>query len=879
MTKHSGLTAEEARKKFSEFGLNEIHEVKKNSPILLLLNQVKKNYILYLLFAAAALSFIVGKSITAYTIITVIIVVVGVGFIQEYRAEKAISALKSMLMSRSRVMRDGKEVEIESTQIVPGDIVLLRAGEKVPADCMIIDEDEVRVDESVLTGESNEVKKSSGKNVDTASDEQKIYMGTFVISGKCVGQVMHTGMNTRFGGIAGMVSATQKSLPLQDKINKISTYMVAVALTISVLMGTVLFLRADTINPEFITSTLILMIALSVSAFPEGLPLVLIMTLANGVSKMAKKNAIVNRMSVIESLGETTVICTDKTGTITTGEMTVRKIVLDGKKIDVIGRGFSTDGQFEIGGKVFDGHDNHQFQELLKCSVACNDSKIEKTEIDHQYLPHGSTTEVALLIMAGKKGLFTEDSEFNRIEEMPFTSERKLMSVLVDDKDKRKVYVKGAPEMVLKHCQYYLEGNQKQKMTEKRMEELHEENKSMTSKALRTLALAYKEHGSDSKEYEEGGLIFLGIVGMEDPARVEAKDAVAACLKAGIKVKIITGDNKDTARAIAREVGIEGKVMTGEEIAALSDEELKDEVLDVALFVRVNPEHKLRIVKALKAHDEIVAMTGDGVNDAPALKEAHIGIAMGIKGTDVSRSVADIVLRDDNFATIVVAIAEGRTIFSNIRKFVSYQLSCNMAELMILFVGVLLAPTLGWEVPVLLAIQILFMNLVTDNLPALTLGFNPSSKDVLRARPRKKVQIMDRGIVSLIIVTGIIMCLVTLTTHFVSFNILGESADYARTQALVALICIEIATAFTFRSFRKKVLTRSPFVNRYLFIASAISVLATIVIVYTPAARVFETVPLHLNGWVIAAIAALCLVVVFDIGKEINKKFRFLPTR
>jgi Ca2+-transporting ATPase len=364
---------------------------------------------------------------------------------------------------------------------------------------------------------------------------------------------------------------------------------------------------------------------------------------------------------------------------------------------------------------------------------------------------------------------------------------------------------------------------------------------------------------------------------MEDPPREEALAAVETCQKAGIKVKLITGDNRDTAVAIAKRIGIEGKVIEGDALEVMTDDELEKEVYEIAVFARVKPEHKLRIVKALKNNGEIVAMTGDGVNDAPALKEAHIGIAMGVRGTDVSRSVSDVILKDDNFATIVAAVSEGRTIFNNIRKFTSYQLSCNFAELLILFVGVLVAPIFGWEVPVLLAIQILFMNLVTDNLPAITLGFNPTSSDVLRAKPRKKSEIIDRSLVALILTTGVIMATLSLITYYISFNILNQTSAFARTEALVSLILIEIATAFIFRSFRKPVLTRSPFANKYLVVASLLSLLATLAIVYTPLNTLFEVVPITLSGWIVAVAAGLTIISIYDIGKEINKVAKIIP--
>ena len=878
MTHLQGLTTDDAAKKLREFGPNEIKDVKKTTPLTILLRQIRKNYVLYLLFGAAIISFFVGKGITTYTLLAVIAAVIITGFIQEYRAEKAIGALKEMLMPISRVLRNGKEVEVESTQLVPGDILLLRAGERVPADCVLREESEVRIDESILTGESAEVKKTATHKTDEILDESKVFMGTFVVSGKCIGEVFHTGMSTKFGSIAGMVSTAEKELPLQNKINKISAYMIVVSLTMSVLTGAVLFMRADAINAEFITGTLILVIALSVSAFPEGLPVVLITTLATGAARMAKKNAIVNRMSVIESLGEATVICTDKTGTVTTGEMTIKKIILGDSTIDVTGSGFEGKGEFVENGKTVSLSENEQFEKLLHCGVICNDARIERTGDDSRFIVKGSATEGALLVLASKKELYAEDVQSERIEEMPFTSERKMMSVLVSRGKTNTIFAKGAPEILLEKCAYMLHGDKKEKLTKEKREEILAENKKLTSDALRTLALAFAPSSAE-KTYKEEELVFLGIVGMEDPPREEAKQAVEACQNAGIKVKLITGDNRDTAIAISNRIGITGKVIEGYEMDSMTEEDLEREVRDTAIFVRVKPEHKLRIVKALKKDGEIVAMTGDGVNDAPALKEAHIGIAMGRRGTDVSRSVSDIILRDDNFATIVTAIAEGRTIFANIRKFTSYDLSCNMAELLVLFMGVLLSPFFGWEVPVLLAIQILFMNLITDNLPAISLGFNPTSKDVLQFRKKKKTEIIDRPGVVLIVFTASLMAIATLIAYTFSLNVLGQSVEIARTEALISLICLEIAVAFTYRSFRKKVFTRSPFANKYLAIASVLSVLATIIIVYTPVNVLFETVPVPFSAWIVAVIASLIVIAIFDVAKEINKHIRFIPVQ
>lgn len=863
-TTYKGLTHAEAESALSRFGKNEISDVNKITPLGILFRQVKKNFVIYLLAFTAIISFLVGKDITAYTILAVITLVVVVGFIQEYRAEAAVSALKRMVNQMSVVIRNGKKEEILSSLIVPGDIVILSSGDKVPADAEILASNELRVDESVLTGESVEVSKKSG--------EDKVFMGTFVVNGRAYVRVGETGMNTRFGKIAGMISDTEKSVPLQDKVNRISKYMVGVAITMSLLTGGLMFFRAESLNPETIVNIVILVIAMSVAAFPEGFPVVLITTLATGASRMAKQNAIVNRMSIIETLGETTIICTDKTGTITKGEMTVRDIYLPGRNIKVTGEGYSTNGSFVDGEFSLRPERGDDLYQLLTASVMCNDASIERTGQAATYRVKGTPTEAALLIMGAKGDIFYNQKLYNRIDEKPFSSERKMMSILAESDKSRNVYAKGAPEVILSRVSHVLKNGKIIKITPKIKRDIIRENKKMTAVSLRTLAVAYKPMSKRKSAYTENSLVFIGLVGMEDPPRPEAKAAIQAARDAGIKVKMITGDNKDTARVIAGEVGLVGKIMTGRELDEVGDKELGDVIEDIAVFARVRPEHKLRIVNLLKKRGEIVTMTGDGVNDAPALKGAHIGVAMGKNGTDVSRSVADLTLKDDNFATIIYAVKEGRTIFNNIKKFVSYQLSCNLAELMILFVGVLLAPLFGWSVPLLLALHILFMNLVTDNLPAITLGLNRSSNDIMSDKPRKSGNILTRPMFFVMVFNGILMGLVTLIVYYVSYNVTGESVETSRTIALVTLIMLEIASAFNFRSFRYGVLTRSLFVNPYLLWASLISFAATLAILYTPLRNTFETTPLALAEWVVAVMAAVFILVVYDLLKFYSTK-------
>ncbi len=874
MFTQKGLTKKEAEQRLRQYGPNEIKDISKTTPLKILLRQVKSNFIIYLLFIAMLISFFVGKSVTAYTIFAVILMVIMAGFIQEYRSEKAISALKEMLVPVSIVIRGGGEQEILSKNLVPGDVILLRNGEKIPADCILLDEKELRVNESVLTGESKEIKKKAGSE---RTEENLVFMGTYVVNGRALAKVLHTGMNTKFGKIAGLISTTEKELPLQRKVNHIAGYMAILVIIVSVLTGITIFLRAEVINKEVIVNILILVIALAVSAFPEGLPVALITALSTGAHRMAKLNAIVNRMSIIETLGETTVICSDKTGTITAGEMTVKKIFAGNSFYDVSGVGYEAEGEFSYKHKRIDIKKEPFYDVLFSNAVLCNDARIERTGQDKEFRANGSPTESALLVLAAKAGLYQEDISYWRIMEIPFNSNRKIMSVLCQKGKEKIVYSKGAPEYLIERCGFVQKGGRITKLTEKDKTAILAASGSMARDSLRILAFAYKKINPLSKEHLdkehlEESLIFIGLVGMEDPPREGVKESIKQCRSAGISVMMVTGDNKETALSIAKEIGLSGKLMLGQELDNITDDELPKIIRSISIFARVKPEHKLKIIKALKSNGEIVIMTGDGVNDAPALKEAHVGVAMGKSGTDVSRSVADLTLKDDHFSTIVLAISEGRTIFKNIRKFATYQLSCNFAELSILFIGVLLSPLLGWQAPLLLALQILFMNLVTDNLPAITLSFNPSSKDVMIEGPRKKSEILNKNFIGLLVFNGVLMTALVLLSYFFTFNIFGKSVEYSRTVALMTLIFLEIASAFSFRSFRKGVLSRSLLVNPHLVYASAISLIATLTIIYSPLNKLFETVPLAIDGFIIGLSLSLLLVIVFDVLKFVNGK-------
>lgn len=870
-----GLTSNEAQKRLIEYGFNEIVEVSKSTPLKILWRQIKSNFVIYMLTITVLVSLIVGKPITAYIILADIVVVILVGFFQEYKAEESINSLKKMLTPISIAYRDGKKKEIPSKEIVPEDIILLGNGEKIPADCELLEFFDLRVNESALTGESNEIAKVAAVNNNRQiTDQNRLFMGTYIVNGRCIAKVTHTGMNTEFGKIANLISTAEKELPLQNKVNNIAKIMVIIAIITSIATGLLIAFRAPIINAAVLVDILIFMIALSVSAFPEGFPVVLATTLALGAKRMSEKNAIVNRMSIIETLGEVTVVCSDKTGTLTKGEMTVKFIFTGSDLYEVQGSGFVAHGKILKEGKEVDVDQKPDIKQVLIASILCNNAEIERSGEDNEYRVLGSPTETALLILAAKVGIFKESFLNKRVNEYPFNSERKMMSVLYVQNGRYCVYAKGAPEVLLEKCSKTYNNGTAKDLTAKEKERILSLQKEMSNTAYRTLAICYKEVGAKEKSYKEEDFTFLGLVAMEDPPREEVAEAIKTATSAGIKVYMVTGDSKETALSIAKQIGlgVDTKTLDGNTIDQLSDAELAVAVKETTIFARVKPEHKIRLVKIFKDLGETVAMTGDGVNDAPALKEAHVGIAMGKNGTDVSRSVADLVLRDDNFATIVSAIAEGRTVYNNIRKFVTYQLSCNLAELVTLFVAVLLAPMLGWQTPLLASIQILFMNLVTDGLPSLSLGLNPTSKDIMDDRPRNKENILNGQLLKLLIGTGVFMASVTLLSYLLSFNVFGLTLETSRTVALLTLILVEIVSAFSFRSFRKMALNRSPFINKYLVIASFLSFSFTLLIIYTPLNNIFETTPLNLTGWVIALVCSSLILIFNDVIKSLNLK-------
>ncbi|MGV8172362.1 MAG: cation-translocating P-type ATPase [Candidatus Woesearchaeota archaeon] len=865
---HSGINHKEAAELLKKYGFNELQQSRDKIPIKILLRQIKTNPVIYLLLASLIISFVVGKITTAYVILGVILTVISVGFFQEFKAERSIEALRQMITLTSIVKRDNKEQEIETKYIVPGDIIILRTGDRVPADCIILEEKELQINESMLTGESKEVKKSAIKSISgTPHPENIVYMGTFIITGKCLVKAIHTGMNTKFGSIAKMISTVDKELPLQKKVNVLIKQLIILALVVSAFTGIIMLITGGALSYNTFVEVLVIVLALSIAAFPEGFPVVLIAALANGAYRMAKKNAIINRMSIIETLGETTIICADKTGTITTGQMTVNSVYINKKMLDI--KLVDEKGHIEIydNRKKIDLAKEHTLQKFLHTAVLCNDAKIERKE-EYEHIVRGTPTESALMIFSAKLGLYVEDLDSKRIDEKPFSSERKMMSVIVKEKNAFAVYSKGAPDILLKECKYMMRDNTIVLLNDKERKKILYAVNSMSEKSLRTIALAYKDLRNISIKNVEKDLIFIGIAGIDDPPRPEVREAIEVCYTAGIKVKMITGDSAETARAVAEKIGLTGDILLGKDLDALTDDELSKVMEKTTIFARVRPEHKLRIVRALKMNGEIVTMTGDGVNDAPALKEAHIGVAMGKNGTDVSREVADMTLKDDHFATIVDAIREGRTIFTNIQKFAAYQISINIAQLLLIALSIII----GLPLP-LLAIQILFMNILSDEVTAIGLVFNPSSKDIMIVPPRRKSEIITRPVLIFLLISGILMTVGAVGLFHIMMNVLNFELQEARTTIFVVMTLFAIFNAFNFRSFKKPVLTRSPFVNKYLFYAAIISILLTLLTVYSPLNRIFELTPVGWTAWMYALLLAILLVVIMDNIKRASNNY------
>ena len=861
----NGISSEEARRRLEKYGPNEIAREKRISPIIIFVRQFK-SILMIILIIACVISLIIGEIIDSITILAILTACAFVGFFQEYRSEKAVEMLKKLAAPVASVIRDGKEVIIPSREVVPGDIVILRIGDKVPADLRLIEAVNLKIDEAPLTGESTPVEKTIEilpEETPLADRRNMCFSGTTVIYGRGKGVVVTTGMNTEFGKIAKMVQREEKQpTPLERRMEHVGKWLGILSLIVCGVVALLGLFRG-----HGILEMLIWGISLAIAAVPEALPAVVTGALAIGTYEMAKKNAIIRRLPAVETLGCTTVICSDKTGTMTKGEMTVRRVYVDRKIVEVSGIGFEPKGEFKRNGKRIEPLRENTLKLLLLASALCNDSKLIREE--NRWLISGDPTEGALKVLARKAGL-TDDivQEYPRVNEVPFTSERKRMTTVHASPDgKYYAFMKGAPEEVLKRCKWIMINGEVYEITEDIKKELLSINEDFAKNALRNLALAYKEVKEPMRfrEDSENEFIFLGIVGMMDPPREEVKKAIELCKAAKINVIMITGDHKLTAEAIAKELGLLSsgdRVLTGVELDRLTDEELEKIVEEVKVYARVSPEHKTKIVRALKKHGHIVAMTGDGINDAPSLKIADIGISMGITGTEVTKEASDMILADDNFATIVDAVREGRRVFDNIKKYLTYLLQCNIAEILIMLVATVFA----WPLP-LTAVQILWVNLVTDGPPALALGVDPAEPDIMYRPPRKQREGVFTKEVKMYLVTVPIMITVILSLLFYH-NLIEKGLIEARTRLFTSLILVELVIALTCRSLRYPIIKAGLLKSKALVIAVIVSFLMQILILYTPQLHlIFDITFPSLDDWLTAILSALVLFAGIELGK------------
>jgi Ca2+-transporting ATPase len=884
-TSLNGLSSEEAKKRLAEYGYNELKEKKKRTALRMFLEEFKDIFIL-LLIVATVFSVAIGyyesfsdptKGLETYSdaivIGIIVILVVIAGFVQEYRAEKALEALKKLTAPKAHVIRNGKEEIIPAREVVPGDVLVIESGDSMPADARLVEAVELKTDEAVLTGESTPVNKSlDALQPDTPIAERSntVFTATHAIYGRGKAFVTSTGMNTEFGKIAELVqTAEEEETPLERKLNKFAKKIAMVVTAVCVIIFALEAFEVLSVGlqPQWekgFIEAFMSSISLAISAVPEGLPAIVTISLALGARELAKRHAIIRKLSSAESLGATTIICSDKTGTLTKGEMTIRKVYCDGKITEVTGVGYEPTGEFHQSTSSINPKNDHDLSLLLRIGALCNNARLDKVSNNWNII--GDPTEGALIVAAAKAGFEQKELEnqYPRKNEIPFTSERKRMTTVHSTPEGEHVaYVKGAPEIVLERCAYILKNGEMKKLSSKDKNEILKVNEKLASDALRMLAMAYKKLPNDAntpnEEKIERDLVFAGLQGMIDPPREEAIKANQVCQQAGIKAVMITGDHKLTAVAVAKEIGIMKEnsiVLTGTELDKIDDEKFKNIVEDVAVYARVSPEHKLRIVNALKANGHIVAMTGDGVNDAPAVKSADVGVSMGISGTDVTREASDLVLTDDNFATIVKAVEEGRVIYDNIRKYARFLLACNFDEVLVIGLFAILGGLFGstmFPLP-LLPSMILWINLVTDGAPAVSLATDPPDEDVMERKPRKPEEGILHGMGAFIIASFTLQSIGTILVFCLEYYLFPahgfgteETLREARTAAFVQAAMFELFVIWNCRSEKRSVwrMGRSSFKNKFFVISIIVSLVATLGICYVPPiAFVFGLVPL-----------------------------------
>jgi Ca2+-transporting ATPase len=866
-TSEKGLSQAEARQRLQKYGPNALPEEEGVSRLKLVLHQFTSPLI-YILLAAAAVTTILGDTIDSGVIVAILILNAIIGFIQENKAETSVRALKSMVVSRARVLREGREKEVVTEDLVPGDVVLLTSGIRVPADLRLIQTLELKAEEAALTGESIPVEKVTKpipeENLTPGDQKNMAFMGTIIVSGRGKGIVVETGARTVLGQIAREVkelSVTQT--PLQQKIGKFGRFIGFLVLGSAIAIAAVGISLGMSVIEIFK-----IVVAASVATVPEGLPIVVTVTMAIGISRMAKRNAIIRKLPAVETLGSTTVICSDKTGTLTKNEMTV-KVIYDGRHAcEVTGSGYDPKGEILHEWEYTDPDVREGLLRVVRIGLLCNESNIY--EEDGQFKVDGDPTEGALIVSAMKAGLRPEEEKrrYPQKSIIPFESERGFMATLHEHDTRKFIFAKGAPEKILDMCSPSVRGTLDRVKTLETAEHFAQDG-------MRVLAMAYKEVPSDFGELTHdtlgAGLILAGMQGMIDPPRPEALDAVKGCREAGIRVAMITGDHAVTASAIGRGMGItsgSAEALTGRELETMSDDDLFRKVREVSVFARVSPQHKLRIVKQLMNQGEVVAVTGDGVNDAPALKAAHLGVAMGKTGTDVAREAADMVVTDDNFATIFHAVEEGRIVFDNIRKVVLFLIPTGFAAI----VSILLSMVIGVPIPYVAA-QLLWINLVTNGLQDVALAFEPGEKDIIKRKPRSpKEGILSRlmfersVLVGLLISAGVIY-------NFTNALDDGDSLDRARTVAVTTMVFFQFFQAWNSRSELRSVFTINPLSNPFLFYSMVAAILAQIAVIYVPALQwVFRTEPLSGAEWVRIVLVALTVVVAVEVDKAIRRR-------
>lgn len=846
----TGLSIEEVYNRKEEFGLNKLESKKKKTILQLFLEQVK-DVLIYILIFAAIVSILVGEYSDAVIIALVIVLNAVIGIFQESKAEKSLEALQKLSAPKALVKRKNEIIEIESMDIVPGDIIIIDAGRYIPCDIRLIETANFQAGESALTGESLPVEKDASlilESEDTPLGDRKnmLYSSTLATQGRAVGVAVGTGMNTEIGRIAEMLKEDKKELsPLQKRLEHLGKILGFAALSICLLIFIIGLLQKRELLELLMTA-----ISLAVAAIPEGLPAIVTIVLAIGVQRMIKENAIVRKLPAVETLGSVNVICSDKTGTLTQNKMTVVKYYINNTIYEI--------DQFD--------KENYTQNLLIENLVLCNDATVSTSGNT------GDPTEIALIDMGLNANVKKDDlsKAHKRVNELPFDSDRKLMSTVTKYDDKYYVMTKGAVDNLLNICSKVIIDERVLKMTSSIKEEILASASLMSNNALRVISSAYKEISDYNDENLEKDLIFIGFVGMIDPPRLEVKDSIALCKDAGIDTVMITGDHKDTAFAIAKSLGItENKyeAITGSELDKLSQEELNASIQNIKVFARVSPEHKVKIVKALKSNGNTVSMTGDGVNDAPSLKAADIGVAMGITGTDVAKGASDLILTDDNFSTIVSAIEEGRNIYNNIKKSIVFLLSCNLGELIAIFIAILI----GWATP-LKPIHILWINLVTDSFPALALGVDPKNKSVMDDKPRDAKESIFAGEIFNISINGVLIAILTLAAFWIGMKKYPGSLIHAQTMAFLVMSISELIHSLDLRHNKESIFKIGLFSNKYLIYAILVGVILQVLIILTPGLNtLFKITPISIKDWGIVLLLCIVPLVFNELLKLVKR--------